>query len=367
MEKYRFHLAFLVGMVISFLIMPLAIDGVLWHNEYRDYAYSWDAILVVAMYICGVFAAYKTIPAFRYEKRERILGISSLSYIWIASLIMVGYSLITRNIFEVSAGLFTIVGFDMALAAYLLGFENRKRKANILLFVILFILFLYSGFRYRIVLLLIPLVLFFGGGVKKRLYLKLMLVFLMTALLMAYGGIRKYGEFVSLENLEFGSILDLVRTSGELTATVATLSVVMNIEKISLIGMQPITILSEHFIPSFIIGVKDRSEVLGIYLKVTDDLNGTSAALHDVAQSVVMFGKGLIFFSTYILWVLFFFLTKSLFLDEKRKYFAIAVLCLVAFFIPSRGYSPQQITWILSFLIPWVLVSKITLKKRFYN
>lgn len=367
---WRFGLFSYPGMFVSnclfyFIAIPWAADDA---HVGLNFALSPTprflicALMYQVAFLLGLLAAIKP-PYLRPDLGTRgAVALEAQSFfgrifwagIFSISTIFVGYSLITRNIFEADRFLFTMIGFDMFSILYLYNRERRNPLLNIGFFVALIALYLYSGFRYRIALMI-------GAELsclnyRKVGYLKVLLLggVLSFALIWfsAFAAVRNYGSFslpeLTAENFDVKSALV---SSGEQTVTRVTMTIADGIENIDLYGMEPATILLTHFIPSAIYPDKPRAQYLESYFVVGPELRGTGAAMHDMAQFLGMFGLlGLPFvsFAAGYLWGrIYAFACKM----APNRYVVAGLVTLFGFLMPTRGYLAQQMTWALTFVV----------------
>lgn len=270
------------------------------------------------------------------------------------SALMVAYCILSRNIFDAGDYLFTIIGFDMLTVLYLYNRPSRKSILNIAFFILLACLFIYAGFRYRIVLLVCSEL--FCLDYRRYGFLKAGLLISVLAFglfwFSAFAAVRSYGSFSlpPLSSVDFDVKSALV-SGGEATVTRATIAIADSIDQIDLYGLEPVQVLLTHYIPAAIYPSKPRAVYLETYFVVAPELKGTGAAMHDMAQYLGMFGAwGLPFVSLFFgcLWGAVYSFTCRL---APNRYVVAGLMTLFGFLLPSRGYLAQQVTWALSFIV----------------
>lgn len=293
---------------------------------------------------------------------------SYITVLYFTAFIFVLYSLISRNIFSgVGGSTFTIIGFDLLLALYYINRSSRPLKLNLFYFFGLSLLFLYAGFRYRLFLLIgvecIVYIFYIRSIIKRALVIGL--GFLFTSAMLSYGEFRKYGSF---EGFDFYAILNLkiinaFFVSGEQTVYYATRSIIQYEEYLNIVYFEPLVVALTHFIPSFLYSDKPRVTYLGYYQLFTPELTNTGAAMHDIAQSLLMFGSSYVILSSMILGSLAGFFFAITVYRSPSKYYILLLCILYGFFTQSRGYFIQQLTWWIVFLLP-VLYFSFSIKLK---
>ncbi|MER8500408.1 hypothetical protein [Mesorhizobium sp. M0204] len=276
--------------------------------------------------------------------------------LYVVSGALISYSILSRNIFKADGSfLFTIVGFDILLVCYLVGRKDRGASANIALFLVQTLLFLYAGFRYRLaILFLAELMNLQGRGFRPfRAAVAVGVASVLGLGLGALGQVRSYGSFsvLDLGNLGFAP-LEFLKRSGEQTVAFATINVVEGVDRLQLVGLEPVLVLVTQFIPAAIYPDKPRTTYLGSYLIVTEGLQGTGAAFHDLGQAVLMYGLYGLPFSAALLGGIAGVFFQNTLKRSPNAYYSCAAVVLYAVLIPTRGYLAQQITWALTFLVP---------------
>lgn len=296
------------------------------------------------------------INSFNYLKKNNFLNIFKIIFL-ILSFTFVGYSIITRNVFSGTNNLFTIVGFDFLLFYYYYFFERRKISMNIFLFFVLFLLFLYAGFRYRLVLLCFPIIFvaFENSNITKKIILSfLSVVFLVS--LMIFGQFRAYGDF-NLEQSNVNTELNLIVVgSGENIVTETTLVVMDNYYTVEPILFEPYFVSITHLVPSFLFEDKPRASYISIFSNFSHKYEQIGAAMHDIIQPTISGGYLFNHLFYLIHGVYFAFLIRVFyFFNKGNRHIKIMYIILVALIVPSRGYLPQQTLWLLTFILPSIL------------
>lgn len=276
-------------------------------------------------------------------------------------ILLCAYSLISRNIFNGGSFLFTIIGFDLLLVAYFLERNRRRNAVNFTFFCFLLAVFLFAGFRYRLFIL---------AAVEAAVYLKrdgrvvykgfiLAFLFVFSLFMAGVGQVRSYGNisnYSRLFSLDLNPV-GLIVASGEQTVSFATISVVERVEELKLAGLEPFSVLLTYFIPRVIYPEKIPANYLTAYFEVSYELRGTGAAMHDLAQAILMFGFYGLPAAALLLGSFIGFFYRFAAKRSPNFYFSTGVLVLFAFLIPTRGYLAQQVTWALTFLGPLILAS----------
>ncbi|WP_223477181.1 hypothetical protein [Oricola indica] len=372
---YRYGLfsypTFFISQITLYLVlMPWALEGVdeiSGAHSSVTWRFPIAVLLYTVFYLMGMRASAPL--AFRrdtfFKSRFRRLEVerpgSRVAYVGLIVIAagMIAYSLLSRNIFTSGPFLLTIIGFDLALALYLFGRSRRPSWLNAMWFVGLLILFVYAGFRYRIMILFFAEVMPFAVG-RSKIFSRLALIvgtFLLAIILGAFGQIRSYGSFSNIDLLD--AELDL-RTaflaSGEQTVTISTIAVVEHHDILEKVGFEPIILVATQFIPSSIFPSKPRATYLGAYNKVTTGLRNTGTAMHDVGQATLMFGIVGLPFSALLLGFILGYLLNATLKRSPNINYTIAVVVLFAVSLPTRGYFAQQVTWALTFLLPLVIL-----------
>lgn len=320
--------------------------------------YAWAVKLVApAAFRRGLISSSKRVHAIPRSWNWKAANTA----FFFLSLLLCLFSIATRNVFVRDGDLlFTILGFDFILVWYLIGRTQRGPTANFILFIGLTLLFLYAGFRYRIAILFIAEIMVYISGRGSLIAKGLLVVGSVAAIfvLAAVGQVRTYGSFETLallSTVEFDPML-LFALSGEQTVYFATVNIIENLDELETIGLMPIEILPAHFIPSAIWPDKPRATYIGLYLDVSEGLENSGAAMHDIAQATLMFGHlGLPIAALLLGFITGLFLRLGL-KRSTNRYYTCALLVLCAFFVPSRGYLAQQVTWMLFFISPILLL-----------
>ncbi|MDP2631816.1 MAG: hypothetical protein Q8P30_03570 [Candidatus Uhrbacteria bacterium] len=377
-----FPTLFLSSILFYLVIFPLilnGIDSVTGAQANTNFSYYMLVMVYCIFYLVGIRL---TAPlAFNgRQSLNRLSGILqyknkffkyALNAFLLISILLVTYSIISRNIF-INGGqfLFTILGFDLLLVYYFIGRRDRSKVLNAIIFSFIILVFIFAGFRYRIGILIFTEVLVFLKNDLRivRSMISTAWVILIIVVLSAFGQVRNYGSFsiTDLSKLDF-DLKRLIAASGEQTVSVATIAILDKVENIKTIGFEPIIVLATHFIPLAIYPNKPRASYLGKYLEVTDGLKDTGTAMHDVAQAVLMFGSLGLPFSAFLLGSLMGFLLQATLRLSPNLYFSAATVVLFSVFIPTRGYLAQQVTWALTFLLPVALfnfTSRLIIYKR---
>ncbi|WP_292055142.1 MULTISPECIES: hypothetical protein [unclassified Martelella] len=362
---------FFVSQVILYLVaMPLALNGfdeVTGARADMTWKFPVAVTLYSVFYLLGVRLSaplafernfYLKVKAREPQLKRAGSRVATVALGFIAAG-MIAYSIASRNIFTSGDLLFTIIGFDLALVLYLIGHNRRPAWLNAIFFICLLLLYIYSGFRYRILILFLAEVIPFALG-RSRIFSRIAIIsgtILLAVILGAFAQIRSYGSFsvVDLLNTDL-DIRTALLASGEQTVSISTIAIIENNDYLPKIGFEPIVLVATQFIPSAIFPDKPRASYLGFYNRVTKGLRSTGTAMHDVGQATLMFGIGGLPFSSFLFgYIIGFFLNSMLKRSESLQYM-VAALVLFGISIPTRGYFAQQITWALTFLMPVVLI-----------
>jgi len=372
-----FGFLFLASNFLYLLIIPLAIDGfdvVSGASAVVGEDYFFAVLLYVLFVLLGVriMTPLKTVTGVEHRLELRPTGphVAYKRALFLLSIVLVFYSIVTRNIFEGGELLFTILGFDFLLVYYLITRNERSKFKNLIFFISLMLLFLFAGFRYRIAILVLAEALVFqtARGTVFRNLVFVVMTFAMVFAMAGFAQFRSYGklDISSFLELQFRPLEYLMR-SGEQTVSISTISVVENLDSIELVGMEAFVVTATHFIPSAIWPNKPRVTYLDAYFDVTDGLANTGTAMHDLAQAALMFGIGGLPLSAFLLGLVYGLLFRWAVKQSPTPQFTAACIVLFAVFIPTRGYLPQQVTWALTFVLPVVLYrlsSRIVWRKR---
>lgn len=376
-------LYFLIGSCFYLLVIPSVVgtyDPIYGMTGFPKERYYGSVLVYCFFYSTGVYlTGRRALRDSAFELRKPALSnLKNTKYkiaYWSFFFVSAGlcaYSIASRNVFQIGGDfLFTILGFDFLLVCYLIDRPNRSSIVNLIFFSILALLFFYAGFRYRVALLVLTEVVVYISG-RGSLLLKAGLLvgsMLMVFLLAAIGQVRSYGSFDTISRIaqvEF-DLGGLISASGEQTLYFATVNVIEKLDDLDTVGFRPITVLFTHFIPSAVYPDKPRAEYLGAYLKVSEGLEGTGAAMHDVAQATLMFGHWGLPIAALMLGAIAGYILRFGLRLSPNRYYACCIILLFAIFVPSRGYLAQQVTWGLSFTLPIYLLnlgSRLTLRRK---
>ncbi|SJM29737.1 hypothetical protein [Mesorhizobium delmotii] len=366
---YRYGVAsfpflYVVSSLFYLILLPLLVGDVdLVTGTYArpTEVYYWSVIVFCACYMIGFRVtaplAFTRVSTERYLPRHGRLGEKIVLWsLCVFAGALVAFSLVSRNIFRADGPfLFTIIGFDILLVCYFIGRNERSNFLNIVFILIQSVVFLYAGFRYRLaILFLSELMNLPGRGFRPVRAAVAGGIALMLALgLGALGQVRSYGTFsvVDLGDLAFAP-LEFLKQSGEQTVAFATINIVEGIDRLQLVGLEPITVLTTQFVPAALYPDKPRTTYLGSYLIVTEGLQDTGAAFHDLGQAALMYGLYGLPFSAALLGGIAGLFFQSTLKRSPNVYYSCGVIVLYAVLIPTRGYLAQQMTWALTFLVP---------------
>ena len=236
------------------------------------------------------------------------------------------------------------------------------------------LIFIKLGFRYRILLLLQPIFLFYFLNFNFKLKTYLIAIPLGVFMANFLGLIRSYGQglkFDFVNNLNSTEILQLSFVGAESSVFISTaglMSIVPN--NLNHIYFDPIIQTILYPIPNNFI-----NKVSGDYIKeafqymLLDPVRGNGAAFLNIGEYYYMFGwAGIIIFST-ILGYIF----KKLWIwinFHKEEPLALPLYLLnvsFIFMIISRGYMPQQVLLYFYSIMPINLIYFFNLKKISYQ
>lgn len=373
-----FLFMYLVGTWFYLLLLPFAVGSVDVRHGTTAFATSTYYFSVI-VYTLFFAAAIRVVAPAAF--RPGLMSVAargrpippgwkwnvSYSAFLVISLGLCLYSLATRNVFGRDGDfLFTILGFDFLLVCYFIGRKRRGPVANWFFFFALALLFLYAGFRYRIAILLMAEIMVYIST-RGSLFVKAALIALsalLILLLAVFGQVRNYGTFDSIEQITSGNfqLSRVLAMSGEQTVYFATVNIIEKLEEVETIGLRPILLLPAHFIPSAIWPNKPRAGYLGTYLELTEGMGNSGAAMHDIAQATLMFGHLGLPFSAFLLGMFNGLMLRIGLSWSPNRYYTCALLFLFAVIVPSRGYLAQQVTWMLFFILPLLLID---LARRF--
>lgn len=374
--KHTFPSIFLAGVIFYLLVIPLTTgsnDAITGASGVATSSYYFAIVCYSIFFLFGVRLTSERSFSFNFLSGKNTASSYSLNkkvkffyfLLLTIALILCAYSLSSRNIFQKGGEfLFTIIGFDLLLVVYFATRLGRSTSVNVLYFALLVTLYFYAGFRYRIVLLVLTELLIYLAR-KGPVFIKIVWISggsILFLVLAAYGQVRQYGSLDPLGAmlaLNF-SPASLIAASGEQTMFFATVNVIESIDKLKLAGLEPFEVLITHFIPSALYPDKPRAEYIGAYLHVTSGLMGTGAAMHDVAQAILMFGFLGLPVASFLLGSLSGLLLNIGLRLSPNVYYSILLIVLFALIIPTRGYLAQQVTWGLSFVLPLIIIHKLT-------
>ena len=266
-----------------------------------------------------------------------------------------------------------LVGGNLLMFA--VSYETRKKFILTLIISILTIfLFLNSGFRFRILFMIVSMLLFFFIREKK---LKPNLAINLGSLSLVFvlfffiyiGQIRTYGlgfDFDALNNSQ-DSFLQLMFKNAESDLFITT-SGVMNVipEKLPFLNFYPIFKTIIHPLPSFLFNKGSGDYLFSIVdavYRFKDIYQG--AAYLNYAEYYAMFGWFGIFIFSLLLGNLFKRLWQWINLHNEDPFALVIYLLNVTFIfmLISRGYLPQQVQLYCFTILPLYLVYFFNLRK----
>lgn len=355
------YLVFFPSILVFFNVIN---DG--FNFTYLNNLISYVILMMVPIYFLNKWSFNQQSICFENDVSARKTGLMPKLIFLIIAISFVGYSIFTRNVFSGDGNLFTIIGFDLLLFYYYYFFSDRKSSINIILFFILFFLFLYAGFRYRLALLVLPAALVFyqKADIKRKIAIASSSI-VFFVILMLFGQIRTYGQFMidpSQINTNFQSI---VAESGENIVSETTMIVMNNYSSVDPLLFEPYYVSVTHLIPSFLFPEKPRASYISIFSKFSSDYDGIGAAMHDIVQPTISGGPFFNHLFYLIHGIYFAFLIRTFyFFNKEKKHLKIMFVVLVGLVVPSRGYLPQQTLWLLTFIVPSILFWFSNVKKQ---
>ena len=285
------------------------------------------------------------------------------------SLDFLAYKGLLRNYFLYAQEF--LVGGNLLMFAS--SFETQRRfPITLINMLITILLFLNSGFRFRVFFLITSIILYFLIREEKlkpdlAIYLAGLSIILVLLFMFLIGEIRNYGGGLNL-NLLNNSTGNVFKT-GESDIFITT-SGVMNIipEKIPFQNFYPIIKTLLHPIPASLF-----NKASGDYLvTILDKVYGMKdfyfgAAYLNYGEYYIMFGWYGVFFFSFLLGHIF----KRLWYwinERKEEPLALMIYLLnisFIFMIISRGYLPQQLQLYIFTIFPLYGIYLINLKKKF--
>ena len=250
------------------------------------------------------------------------------------------------------------------------SFLKNKKNFSITFFNLILVLGLYinNGFRYNLLFLTFPIVLFLlvdeklNAKIKTLIGFSSVLLFIFTTMVIELT--RNYSRGLNLQNLanyNFSDIFKQFFTAGESSVFLATSGLMSLVpSKISFVYFYPIFKALIHPIPSKLLSNKNPGNYLKDAMKIVfgSDTQSLGAAIHNYGEYYLMFGWLGIIVGSFI----FGYILKKLWiwiLIHKDEEIAIPLYLLNISFIHlviSRGYLSQQLQVYSFSILPLVLV-----------
>lgn len=373
--KYKFISPLFLLPVFVILYMILGFEAY-WKGRYSFlgsdfssslvYLYNITSIFEVLFFIFFVFFYYffknkESIKKFTdYQLRPVFLFIFVFLIIFYAILSMSGFRIpVLHNLI--------MIFLNSALVVVSYAYVS-KVKGSLLLLVLFSSLIMYMGFRYRLIFLFLPIILYLFVFYKLSVYrlLKYFIIIFCSILLVALVGVtRKYGEGLQLERLEGMGFLDIIiKGFFNDTSTVLTSGAVVKWlnDTENFAYFNQVWYVINYFIPNELYPDKEYSTIYKYLSIVTGQLNNESGAavLGFVEYYHTAGYYGIILFS--ILFSFYFskFFRNITVTNSRYEYFQYFIL--LTWFLNSltRGYFPQNIQDLISVLVGLYMIKKLS-------
>jgi len=257
--------------------------------------------------------------------------------------------------------------FNSLIPIIVFGVLNKDKKFYIYFFTFLFISF-YAEFRYRFILIFIPIILYLFISQKffSKKILNILILSILSLTLVAFlGSFRKYNSYLDIENYTNFNFFEMI-ILGLFNDTSTVLVTGKFIEKFNEIGVfahfYQLKYIYNYLVPSILLEEKAYSPVLSyIYTLVGSDEAGS--AILAIGEYYHTGGIiGLAFFAIVYSFFLTYFYKK--YIRFNINFYLISYLMYVTWFINSftRGYIPQNIADLIAIIIGLCIV-KISIIK----
>ncbi len=346
--------------------------GSYWYlgKNYED-GLQITSIILILFFLIFAFTEFITYFLIKINVPKNILFTNRITFLSFLNI----YTFIVLAIFIIflphsnGIGILNFL-FNSLIPIIVFGVLNKDKKFYIYFLAFLFISF-YIGFRFRLVLIFIPIMLYIFISQKffSKKILNLLILFVLSVTLVAFlGFFRRYNFYLDIENYMNFSFFEMI-ILGVFNDTSTVLVTGKFIEKFNEIGtfahFNQLKYIFDYLLPSFILEEKKYSPVLSyIYTLVGSDEAGS--AILGIGEYYHTGGIiGLVFFAIVYSFFLTYFYKK--YLRFNINFYLISYLMYLTWFINSftRGYIPQNIADLISITLGlyFVKISIITTKK----
>ena len=339
------------------------------HSPNLDLIYNQISIFIAAFVITYIIAinSIKQKKILQKNWRYEIKNINLINYYCIINLLIAFLIPISGSLGNLKL---LIVNSLIPIVGYL--YVIKKSKLSYLFLFFFTILAISYGFRYRLALLYLPIVLFAliktESGLKK--IFKLGTLFLFFIFLISILGVtRTYSQGLNLYRIESLSLMEIL-IQGIFNDTNTIISSGTFLAWFERHGeyahFNQVRYVLEYFIPNTLLESKQYSPIL-TYTQTAlgDDQSGTAAlGFAEYYHTGGIFG--VLFFSALFSYTLTLLYKKQLTL--KNTYHQFLYLSILVWFINSltRGYFPQNTSDLISILIGFYIIRIASVRSRLF-